>query len=330
MAPETFKLDRLRLRRPKLTDAEGLFAIGSDPEVARFANWPLSTSMESMLGRLRQRATDWESGAEYYWVITLEHGDRAIGAIASCVDKDAADFGYLLDRPRGGCAAIVEWAFSLPSIRESGRLRERGPRVREHVAASDRSAEPLERAARCVPLFEAAVSACRLIAPHADYEASHRTFLEEFAACRERVVPWIVAEPYATFQAYVAMMEAASRGVGLRDGGVPHSTFWWVDANNEILGVSNLRHWLTDRLTKFGGHIGYGVRPSARGVGHATGLLRATLGEARRLGLRRVLLTCDKRNVASAKTILRNGGVFEEEEFMLEHERVVCRYWIDL
>ena len=96
------------------------------------------------------------------------------------------------------------------------------------------------------------------------------------------------------------------------------------------LGVSNLRHRLTDRLTKFGGHIGYGVRPSARRVGNATELLRATLVEARRLGLRRALLTCDKRNVASAKTILRNGGVFEEEEFMPEYDRVVCRYWIDL
>ena len=123
-APETFDLDRLRLRRPKLTDAEALFAIASDPEVARFADWPLSTSMESTLARLRQRATDWEGGAEYYWVITLAHDDRAIGAIASCVDKRAADFGYLLDRHhwRNGYAteaarAIVEWAFSMPSIR---------------------------------------------------------------------------------------------------------------------------------------------------------------------------------------------------------------------
>ena len=124
MAPEIFDLERLRLRRPKLTDAEALLAIGSDPEVARFASWPLSTSMEGMLGRLRQRATDWESGAEYYWVITLAHDDRAIGAIASFVDKDAAEFGYLLDRHYWGngyateaARAIVAWAFSMPAIR---------------------------------------------------------------------------------------------------------------------------------------------------------------------------------------------------------------------
>ena len=124
MVPETFALERLRLRRPVLTDADAMFAWGSDPEVARFANWPLSTSFESQLERLRQRATDWESGAEYYWVITLKDDDRAIGAIASCVDKDAADFGYLLDRHHWGngyatdaARTIVAWAFSMPAIR---------------------------------------------------------------------------------------------------------------------------------------------------------------------------------------------------------------------
>jgi predicted acetyltransferase len=35
-------------------------------------------------------------------------------------------------------------------------------------------------------------------------------------------------------------------------------------------------------------------------------------------------------NVASAKTILHNGGALAEEEFMPEHQRVVSRYWIDL
>jgi RimJ/RimL family protein N-acetyltransferase len=122
--PESFDLGRLRLRRPKLTDADALFAIGSDPEVAHFADWPLCTSIDGTLGRLQQRAKDWESGAEYYWVITLADDDRAIGAIGSRVDKHAADFGYFLDRQRWGngyatdaARAIVAWAFSVPSIR---------------------------------------------------------------------------------------------------------------------------------------------------------------------------------------------------------------------
>ena len=174
------------------------------------------------------------------------------------------------------------------------------------------------------------MSACRLIVPNADYEASHQGFVAEFVARGEQIIPWVGAEQYVTFGDYVAKLEAASRGVGIREGFVPHSTFWLVDAHDEIVAIANLRHRLTDGLRKRGGHIGYGVRPSARRRGYATELLRASLGEARSLGLRRVLLTCDKDNVASAKTILRNGGVLDEEEFMPEHGRVVCRYWIDL
>ena len=122
--PETFELARLHLRRPKLSDADALFAIGSDPEVARFADWPLSTERAPALERLRQRAVQWESGAEYYWVITLARDDRAIGAVSTRVDGHTADVGYLIDRQHWGngyatdvSRAIVDWAFTVPSIR---------------------------------------------------------------------------------------------------------------------------------------------------------------------------------------------------------------------
>jgi predicted acetyltransferase len=169
-----------------------------------------------------------------------------------------------------------------------------------------------------------------LIEPRADLEASHRSFVDEFRANGEELVPWVIGEPCADFADYVARLKAAAKGVGLRPGHVPHSTFWLVDGSLEIVAISNLRHALTDYLLKWGGHIGYGVRPSRRRQGYASEILRQSLLEARRLGLRKVRLTCDKDNVASSRAILRNGGELDGEELMPELQRIVSRYWVSL
>ncbi|MFN0117271.1 MAG: GNAT family N-acetyltransferase [Elusimicrobiota bacterium] len=97
-----------------------------------------------------------------------------------------------------------------------------------------------------------------LIEPRADLEASHRSFVNEFLAQGEKLVPWVIAEPYDDFRDYIAMLKFAAKGVGLQDGWVAHSTFWLIDENKEIMAISNVRHALTDYLLKLGGHIGYG------------------------------------------------------------------------
>ena len=107
-----------------------------------------------------------------------------------------------------------------------------------------------------------------------------------------------------------------------------HATYWWIVEDGNYLGAITLRHALTDRLLEGGGHIGYGVRPSARGRGLAAWALGDVLDRARKRGMDRVLVTCDDDNTASAKTIERNGGVLEDiRETWLGTTR---RYWIEL
>jgi ribosomal-protein-alanine N-acetyltransferase len=113
--PEVIDLQRLRLRRPKLSDAPSIFEYASDPEVARYADWPISSSIESVTERLRSREDEWTSGEEFHWVVTLRPEDRAIGAIACTISRHTAEFGFLLARAfwRNGYAteaarAIVE------------------------------------------------------------------------------------------------------------------------------------------------------------------------------------------------------------------------------
>lgn len=122
-----------------------------------------------------------------------------------------------------------------------------------------------------------------------------------------------------------------AKGIGLPNGWVPAHTFWLMRDGRTILGVLNLRHSLTPSLEAEGGHIGYSVRPSERGKGYATRLLAMALDEARRLGMKRVLITCDRKNVASARVIQKNGGRLENEVASRQPGREVTqRYWIEL
>jgi len=111
------------------------------------------------------------------------------------------------------------------------------------------------------------------------------------------------------------------------DGRV-HASYWWIAEDGTYLGAITLRHELNDFLLRAGGHIGYGVRPSARGRGLATWALRSVLVRAPELGLGKVLVTCDDSNVASARVIEKAGGVLEDvRETELGLTR---RYWISL
>ena len=131
------------------------------------------------------------------------------------------------------------------------------------------------------------------------------------------------------FQAYVRSLRGGEGGYGLPAGLVPYSTFWLSDGRR-LLGRATLRYQLTPELEHEGGHIGYDVRPSERGRGYGTLLLKLTLEKARETGLRRVRLSCDTDNLASAKVIERNGGRLESHATSERSGKQVSRYWIEL
>lgn len=114
------------------------------------------------------------------------------------------------------------------------------------------------------------------------------------------------------------------------DGFVPATAWWIVDdrAPAHVLGSIHLRHELNDWLLAEGGHIGYGVRPSARGRGAASASLRLVLERARSRGLERVLICCAD-NAPSRATILGVGGVLEDVRSDQDGDRVE-RYWVAL
>lgn len=58
-------------------------------------------------------------------------------------------------------------------------------------------------------------------------------------------------------------------------------------------------------------------------------MIRLALIECKKLGIDKVLMTCDKENIASAKSIIKNGGILENE-FVNSDGKVEQRYWISI
>ena len=69
--------------------------------------------------------------------------------------------------------------------------------------------------------------------------------------------------------------------------------------------------------------------PSERRKGYATEMLRLALKKCKALGIEKALVTCDKNNVASAGTILKNNGA-HENEVSDDKGRIMQRYWIEV
>ncbi len=161
-----------------------------------------------------------------------------------------------------------------------------------------------------------------------DHEAALSALLADFASVGETDVPGWFADPAWPWAKVVGDVNAWGRGERLPNGWSTCTTRF-LEEDGELLGLFNLRHELSEGLRRYGGHMGYAVRPSARRQGHATRLCRAGMSLGAELGIERFLLTCEPTNVGSVVVIERCGGVLEDEYFHEGLGRLVRRYWID-
>lgn len=173
---------------------------------------------------------------------------------------------------------------------------------------------------------------CQLIVPEEKYLQSYLEYCREFKEAGSAGIRSVHdPDQYAQWgPTLFQKLEDNRLGRNLPEGYVPATTFWLVE-DGEVIGVSNLRHRLTDSLLQIGGHIGYAIRPSRWGKGYGTLQLKLVLTEAAKLGIKRALVTCDEDNIGSARVMEKNGGVYENtvevwNEGVFHRAR---RYWID-
>ncbi|SHM47857.1 GNAT family N-acetyltransferase [Gracilibacillus kekensis] len=168
----------------------------------------------------------------------------------------------------------------------------------------------------------------KLVEPAKELYEAYLDFYQEWIHSGEVRIPWVIDKYPYDIEKMLTFFDEHKKGIDLPEGWVPDSTYWLINEQEQVLGVVNIRHQLTDYLMNIGGHIGYGIRPSQRQKGYATQLLRLSIEEASKLGIKKILVTCDKNNIASWKTILKNNGV-EYKDFIEENGNVVKRFWIE-
>ena len=168
-----------------------------------------------------------------------------------------------------------------------------------------------------------------LIEPSEKLREGYLDYANEFTAAEEGYIHGSGVKMTGSFSEFVQLLQDHGRGMKLPKGYVPASTYWLV-SEGRVLGTCNLRHRLTDWLREEGGHIGDGIRPSERGKGYGTAILRLLLEKAKEVRLAKVLVTCDKDNLASARVIQKNGGRLDNESVSKESGKMKQRYWIEL
>ena len=115
------------------------------------------------------------------------------------------------------------------------------------------------------------------------------------------------------YKNWLKKLEEDSKRIPSEEG-VPAKTYFLIRENdNKIIGMTNIRLALNEKLRLHGGNIGYSIRPTERRKGYNKINLYLALMKCQEYKIKEVLMTCDKTNIASAKTMQALGASLIKE-----------------
>lgn len=111
------------------------------------------------------------------------------------------------------------------------------------------------------------------------------------------------------YEEKIKELDNASNGILENPSFVPYTCYVFI-IEDKIVGVGSIRHYLNDYLEKFGGHIGYSIRPTERKKGYGSKSLELLIKQAKEMNIEKILITCNINNIGSKKVIENNNGKF--------------------
>lgn len=163
----------------------------------------------------------------------------------------------------------------------------------------------------------------KLVTPSLKYQRSYQQYIDELKD--EERYPFPMDFDHHDFAAMLAKIADFTAGNNLPKHAVPSTTLWLVE-EDELIGVTNLRHYLNDAIAHCGGHIGLGIRPSYRGQGLGNHLMHSSIAWLQAHGVNEVHIHCYQDNLASVNAIISNAGVLESE--IAIDNKIVQRYLV--
>ena len=170
-----------------------------------------------------------------------------------------------------------------------------------------------------------------LVLPNNDFEIAAMDYKKEHLDNLENELHGsALFDKIYVFDDWLALLKNNSDEKTVNPDWVVSTTYFAIRKyDSKIIGMIDIRHTLNELLENYGGHIGYGVRPSERNKGYATQMLKLALEYCVQINLKTVMLACYKGNVASRKTIEKCGGILGKE-FLYTDGKIVQVFWITL
>lgn len=170
----------------------------------------------------------------------------------------------------------------------------------------------------------------KFVFPTQEYKEKAIEFINEFYAHNSDICGCAGLDKFIEEKTYEDWIEKITKDIDIDadnpEERVPALVYFYVNDEDKIVGIINIRLELNDFLRKECGNISYSVRPTERGKHYATDMLHEAVSFCRKIGLDDIVLTCDKSNPASAEVIKKGGGEFDKEFYSERFGEVIQRF----